>query len=298
MARGTQHRKRRPPANARVTQTNASAKRPSRPRWEEQLFFGRLRAHAKWVFVLLAAVFAVSFVIFGVGSGSTGISDVLQNFFSGSSSTGSSLSALQKQTVEHPKSAKAWRDYATKLEQQNKDDEAIAALDQYTTLKPKDEGALRELAGIDIRRATDWNTVYQNLLARDQALAPGPLVAPKSSSPLANALASVPNPITTAVAAETSGSTNNAYSKVIGYLNQRLGVYKKLVALNPKDAVTQYSLAQAAQDAGDAATAITAYKAFLKLAPADSQAPTARQTLKQLEAQQKATAGSGTIGKK
>ena len=49
-----------------------------------------------------------SFVLLGVGSGSTGISDMLSNFFSGSSSTGSSLSSLQKQTVDHPKSAAAW----------------------------------------------------------------------------------------------------------------------------------------------------------------------------------------------
>ena len=76
MARGTQHRKRRPPANARVAaSTAAKPKRPKRPAYEEQLFFGRLRGHAKWMFVLLAVVFALSFVFLGVGSGSTGISD-------------------------------------------------------------------------------------------------------------------------------------------------------------------------------------------------------------------------------
>ena len=45
---------------------------------------------------------------------------------------------------------------------------------------------------------------------------------------------------------------------------------------------------------GDKATAIVAYKAFLKLAPSDSQAPTARAALKQLEAQQKASAPTTT----
>jgi tetratricopeptide (TPR) repeat protein len=298
VARGTQHRKRRPRPNARVAQQpQAKAKRPSRPRWEEQLFFGRLRAHAKWMFVFLAAVFAISFVIFGVGSGSTGISDVLQNFFSGSSASGSSLSSLEKKTIDHPKDAVAWRAYATKLEQKNMDDAAITALSQYTTLKPKDEGALRELAGIYLRRASDWDTIYVNLQARNQALSPTAPVSPSSTSALGKALGSVTSPIADAVAAEISASTSNAYSKVIGYLNQRLDVYKKLIALNPKDAVTQYSLAQAAQDAGDLSTAVKAYKAFLKLAPADSQAATARQTLKQLEQQLKATAGSGSIGK-
>ena len=48
------------------------------------MFFPRLRRQAKWVFVLLALVFAFGFVAFGVGSGSTGISDILRgNFFGG-----------------------------------------------------------------------------------------------------------------------------------------------------------------------------------------------------------------------
>ena len=139
MARGTQHRKSSARSHARVASTPAKAKpKPKQPSWEDQLFFNRLRNHAKWVFVLLVVVFAVSFVIFGVGSGSTGIADVLQNFFSGTSSSGSSLSALQKKTVEHPKNAQAWRDLATKLEQDGRDDEAITALTSYIGLKPKD----------------------------------------------------------------------------------------------------------------------------------------------------------------
>ena len=77
MARGTQHRKRRPTSNAAVAQKAKS--KPAKPvkqdSWEDQLFFPRLRRHAKWVFVLLAFAFAFSFVLFGVGSGSTGIGD-------------------------------------------------------------------------------------------------------------------------------------------------------------------------------------------------------------------------------
>src|SRR5581483_6624049 len=117
VARGTQHRKRRTPAHARVAPAAAKAKpRVKHERWEDQLFFSRLRVHAKWMFLFLALVFGLGFVIFGVGSGSTGISDVLQNFFTGSSSGGRSLSSLRKQAREHPKQAKAWRDLATKLE--------------------------------------------------------------------------------------------------------------------------------------------------------------------------------------
>ena len=62
------------------------------------MFFPKLRAHAKWVFVLLAIVFAGGFVFLGVGSGS-GIGDLLGgnigNLFSG----GSSVSAEARSTA-------------------------------------------------------------------------------------------------------------------------------------------------------------------------------------------------------
>ena len=83
MARGTQHRKRRPPQNARLAPAPAGPKRPKRPAYEEQLFFGRLRVHAKWLFVFLALVFSLGFIFLGIGSGSTGISQIVENFFSG-----------------------------------------------------------------------------------------------------------------------------------------------------------------------------------------------------------------------
>jgi tetratricopeptide (TPR) repeat protein len=295
VARGTQHRKRRPAANAGVAAPSPKPKRQKQPSWEDELFFSRLRAHAKWVFVLLALVFAVSFVIFGVGSGSTGIADVLQNFFNGTSSSGSSLSSLQKKTVEQPKNAKAWRDLATKLEQENKDDEAIAALTKYNALKPKDQDALRELAAIDLRRAQAYQTLYLEAQARTEALSPTPVFQPQAGSKLAQALSSLPAAISQAVATQTGTTTNDVYTKFVGYLNQRLDTYKKLAALNPEDATSQFELARAAQDSGDAQTAITALKKFLRLAPDDSLAPSAKKLLKQLEASlTPSTAATGT----
>ena len=71
---------------------------------------------------------------------------------------------------------------------------------------------------------------------------------------------------------------------MVGYLTSRLSVYQKLAALSPNDAVTQYSLAQAAQDADSLKVAVNAYKKFLKLAPSDSLAPTARAEIKALKA--------------
>ncbi|HZO96545.1 MAG TPA: tetratricopeptide repeat protein [Gaiellaceae bacterium] len=285
MARGTQHRKRRTPANARVAATPAKAAKPRRPkheRWEDQLFFARLRVHAKWMFLFLALVFGLGFVIFGVGSGSTGISDVLQNFFTGSSSGGRSLSSLRKQAREHPKQAKAWRDLATKLEAEDELDEATEALKRYTALRPKDESALQELASVYLRRATEEQQVYLANQTRIAVLAPS-RPQPSATSPLGKALSSLPDPIATAVGAVAGGGSSEAYAKIVGFQREAVGVYEQLARLNPKDATTQFRLAQVAQGAGDVETAVAAYRRFIALAPDDPLAATAKKALEQLK---------------
>ena len=137
MARGTQHRKRRPSANAAVATSPVRRRRPrsrsSQDSWEDQLFFARLRRHAKWVFVFLALVFALSFVLFGVGSGSTGMGDSLSNFFGDifqRSAGGSDVGSLEKKTEKNPKDAKAWADLATAQEQKENLDGAIVRSDR------------------------------------------------------------------------------------------------------------------------------------------------------------------------
>jgi hypothetical protein len=298
VARGTQHRKRRPPANAAVaTQTAARPKRPKRPAYEEQLFFGRLRKHGRVVFVVLAGVFIISFVFLGVGSGSTGIGSVVENFFSGSSSSGSSLSSLQAATVKSPKDAAAWLAYATKLQEDKKLDEAAQALTTYTTLKPKDANGLNTLAGIYEQRANDWYTLWQDQQSYVSMLAPSPLLSPKSGSALATAIGTITNPLSTAVATEASTNVSTAYQEFESDISSWENTYKKLGALQPNNATTQLALAQAAAATGDSATEITAYKAFLRLAPNDSQAPAARKALKAAEKAQAKSAAASAAAK-
>ena len=286
MARGTQHRKRRTPTNARVAATSpkeAPKKRVKHERWEDQLFFSRLRVHAKWVFVFLALVFGVGFVIFGVGSGSTGISDVLQNFFTGNSSSGPSAATLQKRAEQHPNDPKRWHDLATKLEAQNKWPEAIDALKRYTALRPRDESGLEELANAYLRQVTNEQQAYISAQTQTSILTPKPPAPPSAKSPLAKALAGLSNPIDSAVASTVGSRASTAYSNIFQYESEAVGTYKKLADLNPKDATTQLRLAQVADAAGDAATAEAAYQKFLQLAPDDPLAASAKKALKRLQ---------------
>ncbi len=92
---------------------------PARPRGstapsiEDTMFFPRLRRHAKWMFVFLALVFGLGFVVFGVGAGGTGVGDIFRD---SNSSTAQSVTDARKETEQRPNDAQAWRDYATALE--------------------------------------------------------------------------------------------------------------------------------------------------------------------------------------
>ena len=189
--------------------------------------------------------------------------------------------------------------YATKLQQDGKLGEAAAALTTYTTLKPKNEDALRQLAAIYLRRASDWQTIYTLQQQRTQAVTPSPTLSPKSGTPLSQAISSIPSPLTSAVTSATNSVTGTAYQQFVTALSQREDTWKKIAKLSPKDASTQLSLAQAAQDAADTKTAIAGYKAYLRLAPADSGVPAAKKALKQLEAtlQTSASSSAKTSGK-
>jgi len=240
-----------------------------------------LRVHAKWVFLLLAVVFAFSFVIFGVGSGSTGIGDVLGNWFSGSSSSSQSVSSAEKKTIERPKDPAAWRELATVLQQNDRTAEAAVALERYSDLRPKDERPLQELGSLYRLEADKAAQRYVDAQTTVQALTPGSAFRPAASSPLGKAF---DDPLSTAVTESTSTVTADAYSDYIVAQGQAVDAYKRLVALNPRDATNQFQLASVAQTAGDSKTAVAAYRKFLALAPDDSLAPAAKRALKELTA--------------
>ena len=239
MARGTQHRKRRPAANARAAAV-AAPKRQKPPQWQEQLFFQRLRTHAKWAYVGLAISFVLGFVLLGVGSGSTGVSDVLQNAFNFGSSGGTSISKLQKQTDKNPSDATAWRDLATALEQKQRTLDAVHALQRYTALRPQDQTALQELASQYGTLATSYATDYSAAQAEaSQQASPASIFAPPSTTPLGKLFtdpAALQDPIAAAVQSLSSTKQSTAYSKFQEAQKNAETTYQKIVALTPKDA--------------------------------------------------------------
>lgn len=301
MARGTQHRKRRPrtdaPAAAAVAHPH-KAKKAKPPQWQDELFFQRLRNHAKWIYVGLAVTFVLGFVLLGVGSGSTGIGDALQNAFNFGSNGGTSISSLQGKVAKNPSSAADWRALATAYEQKQRTADAVTALEHLSALQPKNANTLSELASQYSQLTTIYSNDYTNAQALAQTANPGAAFLPPSSTPFGKAFQSTSalgNPISTAVASIAQSRVTTAYSKMQSVAVKAESAYEKLAAQSPTDATLQIQLGQAAQNAGDAATALTAYRRFLKLAPTDPLAPQVKRVITALK---QAAAGSQTGSKR
>ncbi len=252
-------------------------------RFEDTLFFSKLRKRTKWVFILLALTFGITFVVFGVGSsvGGAGLSDIF-NGIRGGGSGQPSVSKAEKATQKDPKDAAAWKTLATAYDSNGDIVSAISAWATYTTLRPKDTDGLQALA-------TDYEQQFSNQTqeaAAAQAEAQNTQATqfgPPPTSPLGRALNSVSDPITQAASQSANQRFNTALQTRQATAQQLEGVYKKLAALHkPAEPSDQLLLAQAAQNAGDTATAIAAYKTFVKLAPDDPNATYARQQIKAL----------------
>jgi tetratricopeptide (TPR) repeat protein len=243
------------------------------------MFFPRLRRHTKWMFVFLALVFGLGFVLFGIGAGGTGVGDIFRN--AGGTSGAPSISDARERTEENPKDAEAWRDLSTAYQTEGQAAEAIAALNQYVDLRPKDDAALRELASLYLSRGRERAQAAQ--LAQYQAsfASGGTDVLPGLS---ANGRPVVTDPIAGAVQASRSAVVQDLAGQAQDAYNKAVETYRELVVVVPNDPNVQLELAQAAQQAGDAQTAIGAYETFLRLAPDDPNAAIVRQQLKQLRA--------------
>jgi cytochrome c-type biogenesis protein CcmH/NrfG len=254
----------------------------SAPSWEEQLFFSRLRRHAKVIYVLLALVFVFSFVLLGVGSGSNGISDALQNFFgqNSGSSLGSQINDKQKAVERQPKDVNLYLDLAGLYQSDNQEAKALATLRKARQVAPKNTDVLTRIASIYGAQAGRAADDYRNAFAvySQNATTPPGL---DTSSQIGQALTS--DPYTQGLQTQL----NNAYTKVTTAYQKVAAVYKQAVAAakgtsNEPNALLQW--ASAAQSANDIGTAITAYQRFLRVAPDNPNAAAVRQTLAQLEA--------------
>jgi len=259
---------------------------------EDTMFFPRIRAHARWVFVLLVIVFGAGFVLLGVGSGTSGLTDVLSNFGDlFASSTGSSAQAKKdrERIKKNPKDYAAYKDLASALAADGKTDEAIATLQQLKAVNPKDVDGMTQLAVLYLTKASDVQTEGQAIQSSSANLISPADFAPASSTTLGKAYQGLSDPIVTASQAAVNAKLSTVYGKLTAAYSQAVSAYQDVAKLSPNDPSIQFALADAAERGGDTKTAIVAYKRLLKLAPDDATAPAIRKRLKQLQTQQSST---------
>ena len=247
------------------------------------MFFPALRKQAKWVFVLLALVFGVGFIFFGVGGNlpGTSIGDILSD--SSGTSSGPSESSLRDRIEENPNDAAAYKELATKLQQDGDTEEAITVLVNLTEIAPKDTDALAQLGSLYLAKAQRLRLRAAQAQADFQSVNPGAFLPSLTSGgqPV------ITNPIIDQAAQEASQRFDRAYADMQGASEQAVDTYRKIAQATPNDPQAQLQLAQTAQTAADYETAVAAYKKFLRLAPDDQNAPFVRQQVNQLEAQLK-----------
>ncbi|MGZ4282291.1 MAG: tetratricopeptide repeat protein [Gaiellaceae bacterium] len=284
MARGAAQTRRKRP-----TETQPKKRRQAAPSWEEQLFFSRLRRHAKVMYVLLALVFAVGFVAFGVGSGSTGISGALQSLFnggSGGSSVSSRIKSDQKKLAKNPDNATLYTDLATLYQQKNENAAAIRTLESGAKAKPRNLEILGALATAYRRQAETAKNDAQNAQAALNATfftQPGL----NTSSTFGSAFTS--DPVSQALKTEASST----FAKLSSTYSKAESAYKRVATASrgtSGEATAQLQLASIALEAlnytgqpTEIQTAIDAYKRYLAIDPKGPNAAQAKQALKQLQ---------------
>ncbi|MBA2359567.1 MAG: tetratricopeptide repeat protein [Actinobacteria bacterium] len=259
------------------------------------MFFPRLRRQAKWMFVFLAVIFGLGYVIFNVGGSipGTGLGDVLQGLGQ-SADTGPSVDDSREKIRERPNDPAGYRNLATALQRQGRNTEAIEPLENYVRLRPKDRDALQQLAGLHLAQARTHEEQGTAARARLTEITGADVFTPSSQSQFSQQFG---NPqITSIEATKLNQQLNQAFLGVQESYKEATTVLQRLIAVTPDELEADeplvfLQLGSAAASAGDLKAAVKAYERYLEVAPDSASAASVRAQLPQLR--QAANPGKG-----
>jgi Tfp pilus assembly protein PilF len=259
------------------------------PRPEDAMFFTRLRTHAKWVFVLLAAAFAIGFVAFGVGAGGTGFGDAIADFFGGGTDT-PSLAEAQQKVDDNPDDPEALLDLANAYQADRQLDKAAETLERYTEVRPDDADILRQLAAVYTQQAGEATQATSELtLAQSAGSFSQSVYAFPNSSGFIGALGQ--DPIAEALTGQVQQDVVEGGNETRAIYARQADVFDRISKLAPDDPQIFLQLGQAAVQANETDRAIAAYERFLELAPDDPSAQGVKEQLEFLRTEAAETTG-------
>jgi tetratricopeptide (TPR) repeat protein len=228
----------------------------------QELFFVKLRRGQKWLYGLLAVVFAVGFVGIGVGSGNSGgLSQLYTGLFGGGG--GDSVSKAQDAIKKDPAAAKGYRELATAYEGQGHPVLAITALQRYLAKKGQDAPSWAELGGLQMSQANTYATQYQSAQTAAQTADPSAPFLPGGT--LGSAVGQNPAYADASQAAATRTST--LYQQAIGAATSAVTSYQRASKIQPRNATYLQELATAAQNAGNSKVELNALRRYLRVYP-------------------------------
>ena len=244
----------------------------------QQLFFVKLRRGQKWLYALLALVFALTFAGVGVGSGGGGLSQLYTGLFGGGG--GTSVSKAQDEIKTNP--AKGYRDLATAYETNGDNASAIAALEKYVVLVKKDARAWSELGSLELAQGNSYASQYSSAQQAAQTADPSTAFLPGGT--LGTAVGQ--NSLYQGASQAASTQTATLYQQATSAFSLALKDYQTASQIKPNDPTALEEVAQAAESAGNVPAAIDALKKFVKRFPNSPVLSQIKNQLKQLEKSQ------------
>jgi hypothetical protein len=252
-----------------------------------------MRRQTRWVFAVLAVVFAGSFVFLGVGSGGSALTDFLNgNIHLFGSSSGPSVQSVQQKVAKDPTNAKLRLQLAQLLVQKNRIDEAIPAYKAYLKLKPGDTGGLLGLAGVYSTKITALSNELQSPPTPPWAGLNAFLPVAQTTA-LGTALSGL-QPPELSITALQQGQTDLLQKQLAGVVTAHLGIYRTIAAKTPGDSGAFHEIEVIASQDGDVTAAIAIDKQFLKKFSTDPLVPDIKQEIKTLE--QRLASATGQTG--
>jgi hypothetical protein len=248
-----------------------------------------MRRKTKWVFAFLAVVFGLTFVFFGVGSGGSALTDILNgNIHLFGSGGGPSIQSLQNNVAKHPTDPAARLKLADALKTASDKDSsqiapAIVAYKAYLKLKPADVSAQDTLG-------TLYGSQVTSLRNEVQSPPTPPLSIVNSFSPinpnttLGTALTSI-LPTTLSQTSLQQGEVVQITQQLVNVIREHVGLYQKIAAKTPNDSTAALTPAQVASTDQAYPLAIQIYRQFLKKFPGDPLVPDVKSQIKSLEKQ-------------
>jgi tetratricopeptide (TPR) repeat protein len=265
---------------AKQAQAQAQAQTAAKPRGRkhasggnpsQDLFFTRIRRRQKWVFLVLAVLFAVSFAFLGVGSGNgAGLSGIFNSVLgSGDDPVGKAQAEIKTDP------AKGYKDLANAYLAKKDLNNAIGAMNNYLQIKKKDASAWTLLATWQKQQGDNYAKLWQQVLAVATIKAPGNVVQPTGK--LAGIFGT--NPIDQFYGQQLSPISSDYYSKSSSAYSASVTSFQsaaKYAKGRLDKAAAWYQAFTAASYAGNRTAALEALKKYVVLNPTT-------QGLKQIE---------------